>query len=191
MADDLDANLRMALNPLGGDAESRIRDRAIQYLLEHADAAYPRVLNALEAAPNGLLAPALIDLLPRFRRPESIPILGRILTGGEESVARAAGQALGRSEGPAVTPMLSLALSSRLPETVIGAADGLLLRGDNDACPSLRKAMQLPDANVRYHVVHAAWTLGCVEDSEREVLKHDPDRSIRDLAEKLTRDGAK
>ncbi len=184
MTDDLDGQLRMALNPVGGEAEGRIRERAIQYLLQHSDAAYPRLIGALESAPFGLSAPALIELLPRFKRPESIPILARILASGQESVARAAGQALGYSEGDDVEQVLKGALSSSNPETVIGAADGFFIRGQKTSCEALLKAAGHPDANVRYHVLQAALHLDCLDRAARERLLHDPDISIRQLAEK-------
>ncbi len=185
MTDDLDGQLRMALSPIGGDAEGRIRERAIQYLLQHADAAYPRLVGALESAPFGLNAPALIELLPRFKRPESMPILARILASGQESVARAAGQALGYSEGDDAEQILTEALSSPNPETVIGAADGLFIRGEKKLpCPALLKAAHHADANVRYHVLQTALRLECLGAADRENLLHDPDISIRQLAER-------
>ncbi len=192
MTDDLDGQLSMALNPVGGDAEGRIRERAIQYLLQHADAAYPRLIGALESAPFGLNAPALIELLPRFKRADSIPILARILASGQESVARAAGQALGYSEGEEPRQVLTEALSSPNPETVIGAADGLFMlgdkaRGEKTACPALLKAANHPNANVRYHVLQAALHLECLDANERERLLRDPDISIRQLVEKSVR----
>jgi HEAT repeat protein len=187
MSDDLDGQLRMALNPVGGDAEGRIRERAIQYLLQHAGAAYPRLIGALESAPFGLNAPALMELLPRFKRPESIPILARILASGQESVARAAGQALGYTEGDEAEQVLTEALSSSNPETVIGAADGFFIRGEKTPCPALLKAVRHSDANVRYHVLQAALRLECLDAEEREHLLHDADPSIRQLAETSAR----
>jgi HEAT repeat protein len=186
MIDELEGYLAAALSPMGGDPDIRQRENAIRYLVDHADAAYPRLISLLETRPYSFDAPVIIEMLPRFNRSETIPFLERILGKGEELSARAAGQALGRFPQESAGRALTQALASALDETVIGAADGLLTRGQRAACAALRRLIRHPNVTVRYHVIQTAAKLECLEEEDRKNLAQDSDRSIRELIAELT-----
>jgi HEAT repeat protein len=187
MRSELDLNLARALNPIGGDADQQERQTAIGYLLAHADEIYPLLLSNLEANPKALDAPAIIELLGRFGRPEGIPVLERILLGGGEFTAREAGVALGRSPQPESLHILIAALSSDDPEVAIGAAGGLLARGDTEGCAALRKLIDRTSDSVRYHFLQALGILGCLDDADWKKWELDPDPAIRALITRVRR----
>lgn len=182
---ELELNLARALNPIGGDADLRERQRGIDYLLANPAEAYPPLFRDLDHNPEALDAPAVIDLLSRFGRPESIPLLQKILALGNEYSARPAGLALGRMPQKEAALALTDALSSPNSETVIAAARGLLARGEHSACAPLRKAMRHPLDTVRYHVVDALAKLNCLDAADRKDLEKDPAPEIRKLIGKF------
>ena len=185
MPDELEMHLGWALSPAGGGPDLRQKEISIGYLLEHADAAYPRLHAALEKNPDALDAPAIIELLPRFQRAESIALLEGILLRGREYTARAAGAALGRFPEERATRALIDALSSAQTEALIGAAVGLLAGNARGACPALRELLRHSDAAVRYHSVRAAAHLQCIEPSDWALLERDSDKHVRELSLKL------
>jgi hypothetical protein len=75
MMDPLENNIRLLQIKLGDSFHLREAEKALSYLLEHADAAYPRLLHLLnfDQAENPI---AIVDVLPQFGRPESIESSG-------------------------------------------------------------------------------------------------------------------
>jgi hypothetical protein len=180
--EEVETQLALAQSPLGGGPHQRQRERAAQWLVEHADRSYPVVLERLE---RGQVGVALVDLLPRFDREESIPALTRLLSGSEPP-AWAAGQALARHSQPAAGEALRGALENADPKVAAIAADALGTRNDRGDCGALLAHIEAADARLRYHVVQAAGNLGCLTKPQLESLaRADPDADVRALAEKL------
>jgi len=180
--EEIETQLALAQSPIGGGPHQRERERAAQWLLEHADRSYPVVLGRLE---RGQVGVALVELLPRFDREESIPGLERLLSGSEPP-AWAAGQALARHSRPAAGEALRRALGDADPKVAAIAADGIGTRGDRADCAALFAHIETADARLRYHVVQAAGNLGCLAKAELESLAQlDADADVRALAKKL------
>jgi HEAT repeat protein len=179
---EVETQLALAESPFGDGPHRRERERAAQWLLEHADRSYPVVLRRLE---QGSAGAALVELLPRFDREESIPRLERLLS-GPEPPAWAAGQALARQSQPAAGEALRRVLDDADPKVAAIAADGLGTRGDRGDCAALVAHVDSPDARLRYHVVQAAGRLGCLAPADLESLSRaDADADVRALAARL------
>lgn len=179
---EVETQLALAESPIGGGPHARERERAAQWLVEHADRAYPAVLGRFD---QGRAGAALVELLPRFDREESIPRLERLLS-GPEPPAWAAGQALARQSQPAAGEALRRALDHADPKVATIAADGLGARGDRADCTALVAHVASTDARLRYHVVQAAGRLGCLARADLESLSHDDaDDDVRALATRL------
>ncbi|HEV7588182.1 MAG TPA: hypothetical protein VGO40_08610 [Longimicrobium sp.] len=179
---ELDAALAALQSPRGGAPDQAAREGARDYLLAHADAAHPRLLALLE---EGMAASplAVVELLPAFGRPESVPALERLVRAGAERTSRVAAEALARHPHAAALAALLGAFSAGTAEAVTAAADGLLARGDPAACHALAAVLDHPDATTRYHVVQAAAGLGCLSAAKRAAIgTSDPDPDIRSLA---------
>jgi hypothetical protein len=180
--DEVETQLALAQSPLGGGPHQRQRERAVEWLLEHAERSYPVVLRRFD---QGAAGAALVELLPRFDREESIPRLARLLSGSEPP-AWAAGQALARHSQPAAGEALRRALDHADSKVAAIAADGIGARGDRGDCAALIAHVESPDARLRYHVVQAAGRLGCLARAALESLsRDDADADVRELAEKL------
>lgn len=178
---------RIALlsSPLGDAASLREREAAAQYLLEHADAAYPVLISRL-ASGGGNNPLAIIEMLPRFGREESIPVIAKWLGTGDELLAPVSAQALAAHPQASAQQTLLDALRSINPLTVAAAADALAIRGEPEACAGLRNAIGHADAHARYHSVQAAAALRClsVEDL-RSIAANDVDVEVQQLAQRL------
>lgn len=184
-AEELERQIHFLQDPFGDEAHQREQERAVQYLLSHADQAHPRLLELLQSqqAANPF---AIIEVLPRFGRPESVPVLAQILERGPQNASQAAAEALARHPLDSAQTMLLAALSLPAPEAVIAAADGLLSRGDLAACPALLQSSSHPDPLVRYHVIQAAGSLDCLaEDQLAAIARDDPDEDVKELANRL------
>ena len=183
------ANLERAIedlqDPFGDEQHLRLQERAVLYLIEHAEDAHPRLLRLLED--NKAANPfAVVEALPRFGRPESVPVLENILRHGSESLSQAAGEALARHPLSGAQEVLLRALTDPRDATVIAAADGLMSRGNPQACGELVKVLEHRNPLVRYRVVQAAGVLGCLEEGElRRIGRDDSDEDIRELAVSL------
>lgn len=180
---ELESHLRFLMDPFGDEPHRRQREQSVAYLLAHAAEAYPRLLAALRANPAALNAASIIEVLPLFGRPESVPMLEDVLARASDPTAAAAGDALGRHPGDEARAALLRALTSPRPEAVSAAADGLMVRGDRSACPALAAVLGHADPVVRYHAVRAAAALGCLTPERLEALeREDPDPDVRSLA---------
>lgn len=175
----LDELLAAALTPHGNSADRAYRDRAIAELIAaHPDEARTRLLDALRRDPNGLQAPAILDLLPHFGGAETVPVIAAALGSPDEMVAQYAGRALGRHPDPSAVTALRAALASPAPSVVAAAADGARLRRTRELCDSLRARADVSEAIARYHVINALLSCGCVAADERRTLaaaETDPD----------------
>jgi HEAT repeat protein len=169
-SDDIELHLRFLMDPFGDEPHRRQRELSVHYLLAHADRAYPRLLQALQANPVALNSPSIIEVLPLFARSDSVPILEDIMRRGVEQVSSVAGQALGRHPDAGAKDALLRGLKSRHAEVIAAATDGLMVRGDPSACSDLKLLVRHENPNVRYHAAHAASKLGCLDRSEIEEL---------------------
>lgn len=183
--DEIEAQIRALLSPHGHEADRRAHDRALAFLLAHADEAHPRLLALLE--PTRPYVPvAAVNSLPLFGRAESLPVLERLMREGAELIGMSAGQALGRHPHPDALQALLRGLKHDRAETKVAAADGLLTRGDKRACQALRELLSHTDYEVRYHAVNAAGKLGCLAREElARIAAHDTEQDIRNLASTL------
>jgi hypothetical protein len=172
---------------VGDDVISR--ERAEQWMLRHADFAHPRLLKRLETRDRPLTG--ALALLPRFGRPESIPVLERELLTGNELTLLPAAQALASHPLPAAREALERALAAPRRETASMAADALMWRGESAACGALRSRLGVADAALRYHVVQAAGALQCLTAEDLAALGRDADADVRALAERLKQGGSR
>jgi HEAT repeat protein len=171
--------------PFGDPPHLRARARASDWLMGHPERAYPRLLARLE---SGRATPALVELLARLGRAESIAPLERLLTGptSTEPEAYQAGQALAMHPQPAAGEALRRALANGEPHLATIAADALATRGDRSDCAALSTHLTAPDGRLRYHVVQAADRLDCLARDDLEKLaRSDSDSDVRDLARRL------
>ena len=178
---DIDELLRTLQSPYGSEQHVRARQNAARALLQLADKSYPRIIELLTtgAAANDLV---LIELLPAFGRDDSVPLLSGILLSGRERAARIAGGALARHQSSLAEHALEAGLQSEIPEAIIASADGLLDRGDAQACRALISRASIDDATVRYHVLLAATRLGCLNaPALQRMLDSELDADIREL----------
>jgi HEAT repeat protein len=157
-ASDMDTAIQELSTPRADPGDLATRSSALELLLVNADISHPRLLAVLNEKGG---SPAVILALPKFGRPESVPVLDRILRNGSEATAALAAHALAEHPLPAALDALKKAVSVQREETATAAADGLMLRKDPSACPELLKLRNAPNAEIRYHARQAALALGC------------------------------
>jgi HEAT repeat protein len=155
---EIERRIEAMLAPSGDVAYGRVREAALQYLLQHADEAHPRLLEWADRAEPPVL---VLLALARFGRPESVPVLERALANASDPTTVIAAQALAEHPAPAAREALERALASLRHQVVASAANGLAERGDPAACPALATALSHPDAEVRERLREAMATLGC------------------------------
>lgn len=182
--DEVEKQIRALLSTRGHEAHRREHDRALGYLLAHADEAHPRLLALLD--PSGYVPVAAVNAIPLFGRAESVPVLERLMREGAELISMSAGQALGRHSLPAAREALLRGLEADREETKVAAIDGLMTRNDKSVCEALHPLVGHQNYEVRYHAVKAAAALGCLTAEElREIAANDSEEDIRDLAASL------
>ena len=158
MTDDLDDQLRLLLHPSGDAGAQRARGEALDELLERADEAHPRLLALAQAEPPALQA---MLALPRFGRPESVPVLEHVLLTADDPTTAVAAGALADHPAPAALTALESALGNDRVQVVLSAVMGLAERGDRHACGALRRALEHADSEVRERAARACDRLGC------------------------------
>jgi HEAT repeat protein len=185
---ELERAILLLQDPFGDEPHSREQEGAVRYLLAHPEAAHPLLLELLRShrATNPY---AVLEALPRFGLPESVPVLNDVLESGPENLSGAAADALARHPLPAAYEALVRALRHPVNAVVVAAAAGLMTRGDTAACPALREVVGHADPVVRYHAVQAAGRLGCLDrDTLAALARRDRDQDVRELARRLMRD---
>lgn len=176
---DLETQIQILESPFGEMPAVRERQRAAEWLLAHADRAYPRLLAMIRDKSAGL---AVIELIPEFKRAESIAPLESLL-GLPERTAWAAGQALARQSGPDALAALLRGVRRPEPDAVIAAADGLATLGDKAVCSDLQATLEGSSERTRYHIVRAAAALKCLTRTRlQEFALGDSSAEIRALA---------
>jgi hypothetical protein len=162
----------------GSPPDLRERDRALAWLLDNADIAFPEVLQRAELNPNDVV---LLDLVGRFRRAEATPLLLRAFTDGATRLVAASG--LGMSPDSQAHAALRRALGSTDPAEIIPALSGAGAGGDSAFCPDVRRHLAAADGEVRWMAVEIGARLGCLEERELAALcTDDPDSDVRALA---------
>lgn len=175
---EIDRQLLAAQDPHGDRPNLVAREQALQWLLAHADRAWPRVLAAARAAPT----PRRVEILGRLDRPESTPLLIATLEAGGDS-ARVAGGALGSSHDPVGHDALFRALGSPQSPVVMAGLHGLRMRGDRGACDRMLPLLSHADSEVRWMAVHAGAGLGCLDAAALDAIAAgDADADVRRLA---------
>lgn len=169
-------------DPFGDEIHQRAQLRATQFLLKHPDESHPRLLKLLQS--GGASNPyAIVEVLPRFGLLESVPVLEELLTRGPVTLSASVGQALAKHPLNEALLVLLRALTSPKKEVVIAAADALMSRGDSSACSGLKKILSHPERELRYHVIQAAASLGCLDSTTlAKVARNDQSTEIRELA---------
>jgi HEAT repeat protein len=179
---DVETRIMLLDGPFGDDPHVRERARAAEWLVEHAERAYPMLITWLETGRAGAGA---VALLPRFARLESIDTLTRLLA-GPEAIAWQAGQSLAQHPQPSAGQALRQALTHPDATVAMVAADGLGTRGDRGDCAALSERLGAAHAGLRYHVLHAAARLGCLRrEAIGQLARTDPDAQVRGLASQL------
>ena len=182
--DEIDKQIKALVSPRGHEADRREHDRALEFLLAHADEAHPRLLALID--PSGYVPVAAVNALPLFGRAESIAALEKLMREGAELISMSAGQALGRHPLPEALESLLRGLEDTREETKVAAIDGLMTRGDKSVCKSLQTVLDHQSYEVRYHAVRAAAGLGCLTaQTLQQIADHDSEKDIRDLAASL------
>jgi HEAT repeat protein len=158
VSDSIDDALAVLLRPSGDAGAALARGEALEELLEHADEAHPRLLELATDENPPLLA---LMALPRFGRPESVPLLEEILRTAPAPTTVVAAVALSEHPDAAARAALEAALADSRQQVVLSAVTGLAERGEREACASLRAARSHPDEEVRERVESALRKLGC------------------------------
>jgi HEAT repeat protein len=185
MSDELKQQIRALVSPGGHEADLRDRDRALAFLLVHADEAHPRLLALLDPQ-AGFIPVAVVNAMPLFGRPESVPVLEKIMREGAELISMSAGQALARHPRPESLAALMRGLEANRDETKVAALDGLMTRGDKTVCPAVQQLLDHASYEVRYHAVNVAAHLGCLSSENlRHIAESDSEQDIRELASSL------
>ena len=127
-SDELESNIHFMQDPLGDPLHLQRAEQALEFLLDHADEAYPRLLELIKSnrASNPI---ALIEAFSRFGRPESIPVLEEIVARGQGTAIGAASLSLARHPQDSARQALIRALTFPKAESVVAAADGLMSAG--------------------------------------------------------------
>lgn len=184
--DRLDAAIQCLLTPYGNPGNQRDRDRALKYLLDHADDAHPKLLALFEQMDAGIYLTPVVMALPYFGRPESISVLEKVMQTASEALSLSAGEALAHHPLPAAMDALVRGLTHLSEKVLIAAADGLMTRGDQSCCTLLLKMIHHPDREVRYHVLQSAAQLNCLSQQQlQSVVSNDPEPMVQDLAIRL------
>ena len=172
-------HLAAARTTRGSPPDVRERDRAVAWLLAHADVAFPIVLESARGKPADA---TLIELLGWFRRAEATPVLLQAF-GGDAWVRQYAAGALGASPDPAARVALVTSLNSTDAGVVVAALAGLGASTDPAACAHVLPHIRSPGVEIRWMAVHAAATLGCIGRAElAEIANMDTDATVRALA---------
>jgi hypothetical protein len=177
---ELETQIALLNSPFGRDPDIRAREQAAEWLLTNDDRSYPVLLASTRA---GRAAPATIELLGRFGRPDAVPVLEALLD-DNGAIAMAAATALATHPDPAALAALRAGLG-RGGDHAVNCADALGARGDPAACPELRAALAGPDARLRYHALGAALRpqLACLAPEDlRRIAGEDADPEVRERA---------
>lgn len=162
----------------GSPPDLRQRDRALVWLLQNADRAFPRVLARATAEWND---PVLLDLLGRYRRAESTAVLLRAFS--DERARLQAASGLGLSPDPAARAALRTALESAESGKAAAALSGMGASGDPSYCVDIASQLHAENAEVRWMAVEAGARLACLGPATLEsVSRSDGDAAVRALA---------
>ena len=156
---EIDRHIYVLLTPSGDPQFQYYKAEALNWLLAHADAAHPRLMALCEVdEPPGVV----LVTLPRFGRPESVPVIERALRGAPDPTTVIAAQALAEHPSPSAREALERALGDARDQVVASAADGIAQRGDKASCAALRVALSHRDHEVCQRVREAMEALGCL-----------------------------
>jgi len=158
MSDEIDREIAILLRPSGDAGANVMRREALDLLLERADEAHPRLLALAASDPPPLLA---LMALPSFGRPESVPVLERVLHDAPDPTTAVAAAALAEHPAEGARAALEAALADARTQVVLSAIMGLTERGDAAACAALGDLADHPDQEVRERAAAARRALAC------------------------------
>jgi HEAT repeat protein len=157
MSDEIDEEIAILLRPSGDAGANVMRREALDALLERADESHPRLLALAASDSPPLLA---LKALPVFGRPESVPVLERVLREAPDPTTVVAATALGEHPAEDARRVLERALGDARTQVVLSAIMGLGVRGDPRASEALRALAGHADPEVRERAAAAVQELG-------------------------------
>lgn len=180
--EEVELNIRLAVNPSGDLASLRQREQAALFLLNHADIAYPRLINLVQQRPSSWAAARLVELIGFFKREDSVPLLKHILLQGIPETSRTAGRAIGTIKNTTAYQALKEGLALQTVEVRISALEGIRLSRDKSWCFDIEPSLIDQNANLRYYAVNTAAELGCLDRERLEsIAEYDTDDNVRQL----------
>jgi HEAT repeat protein len=165
------------------------RDRALTWLLEHADESRPTLVELVRVAAPSAVTSAAIHVLGRMGHPPDVPLLADVLARGERSLTWDAAQALALHRAPEAVAALLSNLRHDDVDVIGAAAVALGLRGDEVARPALEALLDHPSEAVRYRAVSALKRLGAGASAARLRARYaaEPSEQVRQLIADVTR----
>jgi len=165
------------------------RDRALTWLLEHADESRPALVELVRAAAPSAATRAALHVLGRMGHEPDVALLADVLARGDRSLTWDAAQALALHGAPAA--MTALLENLRHADIDVGGAAAVALgvRGDERARPDLEALLDHPSETVRYRAVHALKRLGARPSAARLAARYatEPSEQVRRLIAEVTR----
>jgi len=175
-------------DPSGDAPSASSRSAALEHLLAIGERAHERLVSLLETG-QATNPKAVVAALPRFGLAEGIGVLERVATTSGESLAQAAGLALGTHPLPAALDALRRLIASKRVETVIAGLLGIAQRGDLRAIPWVVSSFDHEDAGVRYYALRVASELGHLQPAAlQRLLQREKNPDVQALVQELLAD---
>lgn len=183
-AEEVELHLALAIQSFGDAPNVAEMQDSTCWLLQHAGAAYPVV----EARVRAHGEPGMIELLGRFDRADSTPLLAEILHGDAAGGQREAAVALANASDPVAAEVLRAHASDPRAPVASAALEGLRVRNDAADCDAVRAQLGATDPRLRFTAVETADALGCIDASAlRAIARDDPDADVRAVAAELAK----
>src|SRR5262245_14961688 len=165
------------------------RDGALLWLLDHAEASHPTLVEIAHSAEAGAAIYSAIHLLGRMGREEDVPLLAGLLERTNRALTWEAAQALGLHRAPVALQALLHSLRHDNVEVIAASAVALGERGDEAARAPLETLLDHRSETVRYRAVYALKRLGPGPSAGRLSALHASETSqyVRDLIVEVLR----
>ena len=185
--EELDRNLRAYLSARGDAPSLRARAAALDWICAHPRKTQSRLVGMLSS--RATTAPtAVLAALARIGTASSVPPMEALLREGSADTSLAADQALAAHPSPAAATALRKALRSRSGPAAVSAARVATRRFDASILPLLEEALAGKDAELRFHALRAAVSLGGLTSGKlAEIATGDRDADVRRLAGELSK----
>jgi HEAT repeat protein len=156
-----------------------VRREAEVTLIADPEASVPILIARLQS--STVMAPAIIAVLSRTPRPETVSPLAAFLGDPLPTRSLAAARALAKHPGPEAATALVAAVGSTEPTRQRAGLLGLGERGDPTLCDKLSAALVSDDEVTRFYAVRAGLAMRCFDPAARVLLTQDPNPEIRGL----------